>query len=239
MPNIRMAWRPSDALMIWGAVSRAVRTPSRIDEELTFVGFPGFITTFTFESEELLAYELGLRIQPTANSTLSATLYRHEYDKLRTSTLSPPAPGGFPVYVGNGLEGAVYGLELWGDVAVNEAWRLSAGVTLLEQGFRSDPLASDVNASGEDPGYQVFLRSQANLSQDLMLDLRLRAIDEPNAQVPAYVELDARLGWRLDERTEIAFTGSNLFDEAHPESFDIAPLLQARRNVQLSLHFIY
>jgi iron complex outermembrane recepter protein len=239
MPNVRMAWRPSEDFMIWSAISRAVRTPSRIDQELTFVGFPGFITTFTFESEELLAYELGLRFQPTASTTFSATLYRHEYDKLRTSTLSPPAPGGFPVYVGNGLEGEVYGLELWGDVALSEAWRVSAGLTVLEQEFRADPLSSDVNASGDDPGYQVFLRSQANLSPDLMFDLHLRAIAEPSPAVPAYVELDARLGWRLSERVEVALAGRNLLDEAHPEAFDIAPLLQARRNVQMSLRVTY
>jgi iron complex outermembrane recepter protein len=239
MPNVRMAWRPSDDVMVWGAISRAVRTPSRIDEELTFVGFPGFITTFTFESEELLAYELGLRFQPTANSTLSATLYRHDYDKLRTSTLSPPAPGGFPVFVGNGLEGEIYGLELWGDVAVSDDWRLSAGLTLLDSEFRTEPLSSDVNGSGDDPGYQFFLRSQANLSPSVTLDLHLRAVEEPAPLVPAYVELDARMGWRLNERVEIALAGRNLLDEAHPESFDIAPLLQARRSVQLSARLSY
>jgi iron complex outermembrane receptor protein len=239
MPNVRLAWRPSDELMVWGAVSRAVRTPSRIDEELTFIGFPGFVEPFTFESEELLAYELGLRIQPTANSTLSATLYRHEYDGLRSSSLTPPAPGGFPVFVGNGVEGEVYGLELWGDVALSEDWRLSAGLTLLEQDFRADPLSSDVNGSGDDPEYQLFLRSRSNLSHDLTLDLHLRAIAEPAPQVPAYVELDGRLGWRLNERVEIALSGRNLLDEAHPESFDIAPLLQARRGFQLGVRLNY
>jgi iron complex outermembrane recepter protein len=239
MPNVRLAWRPSDEFMVWGAISRAVRTPSRIDEELTFIGFPGFIQTFTFQSEELLAYELGLRFQPTANSTLSATLYQHDYDELRTSSLSPPPPGGFPVFVGNGLEGEIYGLELWGDVAINDDWRLSAGVTLLDQEFRTDPLSSDVNGSGDDPSYQFFLRSHANLSQQLTLDLHLRAIDEVHPLVPAYVELDARFGWRLSERVEIALAGRNLLDEAHPESFDIAPLLQARRSVAVSARVSY
>jgi iron complex outermembrane receptor protein len=239
MPNARLAWRPSDESMVWGAISRAVRTPSRIDEELTFIGFPGFIAPFTFRSEELLAYELGVRVQPTSNSTLSATLYRHDYDELRTSSLSPPPPGGFPLFVGNGLEGEVYGLELWGDVAINDDWRLSAGLTLLDQEFRTDPLSSDVNGSGDDPGYQLSLRSQANLSSNLTLDLHLRAIDEVHPQVPAYVELDARLGWQLNERVEIALSGRNLLDEAHPESFDIAPLLQARRSVQVSARLSY
>jgi iron complex outermembrane recepter protein len=141
--------------------------------------------------------------------------------------------------VGNGLEGEIYGFELWGDVAVNDDWRLSAGVTLLDQEFRIDPLSSDVNGSGDDPGYQFFLRSQANLSQDLTLDLHLRAIDEVHPLVPAYVELDARLGWRLTDRVEIALAGRNLLDDAHPESFDIAPLLQTRRSVEIAARISY
>lgn len=236
MPNVRLAWRPADELMIWGAISRAVRTPSRIDEELSL---PPFTRSFTFKSEELLAYELGLRVQPTPNSTISATLYRHDYDDLRTSNLTPPAPGGFPVFVGNGLEGEVYGLELWGDLAVTDAWRLGAGVTLLDSEFRTDPLASDVNGSGDDPGYQFFLRSQADIAPNFALDLYLRAIDEPSPLAPAYVELDARLGWRLTDHVELSLSGRNLLDEAHPESFDISPLLQARRSVHLSARVTY
>jgi iron complex outermembrane recepter protein len=239
MPNVRLAWRPDEDFMVWGAVSRAVRTPSRIDQELTFVGFPGFVDTFRFESEELLAYELGVRAQPFSNATLSATLYRHEYEGLRTSSLSPPLPGGFPVFVGNGLEGEIDGLELWGDLAISDRWRLSAGLTLLQSDFRTAPLSSDVNGSGEDPGYQLFIRSEANLTDALTLDLDLRAIEEVNAQVPTYTSLNGRLGWRLNDHAEIGLAGRNLLDEAHPESFDIAPLLQARRSVQLSLQVSY
>jgi iron complex outermembrane receptor protein len=239
MPNVRLAWRPDGNLMVWGAISRAVRTPSRIDEELTFVGFPGFIDTFRFKSEDLLAYELGVRAQPLSNATVSATVYYHDYDNLRTSSLSPPAPGGFPIFVGNGLAGEIDGLELWGDLAVSENWRISAGVTLLHSDFHTQPLSSDVNGSGEDPNYQLFIRSQANLTPTLTLDLEFRKIDEVDAQVPGYDELNGRLGWRLNDHAELALAGRNLLDEAHPESFDIAPLLQARRAVELSLHVSY
>jgi iron complex outermembrane receptor protein len=234
MPNARIAWRPSDTMMAWAAVSRAVRTPSRIDEELSF---PPFTRSFTFESEELLAYELGVRLQPTSNSTLSATLYRHDYEELRTSNQTPP--GVFPIFVGNGLEGQVHGLEMWGDVALRDNWRVSAGVTLLDSDFYTEPFATDVNGTGDDPGYQVFLRSQADLTPDLALDLNLRGVDETSPEVPAYIELDARLGFRLSDHIEIAFAGRNLLDEAHPESFDIAPLLQARRSLHLSARLTY
>jgi iron complex outermembrane recepter protein len=236
MPNVRLAWHPSDDVMIWGAVSRAVRTPSRIDEELSF---PVLIIPFTFESEELLAYELGVRAQPTTNTTLSVTLYLHDYDKLRTSSRSPPPPGGFPVWVGNGLEGEIQGLEMSGDIAVTDDWRVSAGLTLLDSEFRTDPLAFDVNGSGDDPDHQFFVRSRANLSEAWMLDIDLRAIGEPSPQVPSYVEVNSHLAWRVNDRVELALSGRNLLDEAHPESFDIPPLLQPRRSFQLSAHVTY
>src|SRR6266436_4982228 len=64
-PSARLAWKASRRQMIWGAISRAVRTPSRIDRELfvpgrqpfLLAGGPGFL------SENLSAYELGYRTQ--------------------------------------------------------------------------------------------------------------------------------------------------------------------------------
>jgi iron complex outermembrane receptor protein len=35
LPNLRVAWQPDDRNLVWAAVSRAVRTPSRIDRQLT------------------------------------------------------------------------------------------------------------------------------------------------------------------------------------------------------------
>ena len=84
------------------AVSRAVRTPSRIDRELVN---PGVITPGGFESEYLLAYELGYRTQPTPNSSLSVNLYYHDYEDIRTVNLTPP--GVLPARFGNGLEGEI------------------------------------------------------------------------------------------------------------------------------------
>jgi iron complex outermembrane receptor protein len=234
MPNIRVAWRPNDDQMVWAAVSRAVRTPSRIDYELQA---PGIIIPGSFVSEELLAYELGYRGQPTSNTALSATLFFHDYENLRTSSLTPP--GVLPARVGNDLEGEAYGLELWSDIGVTEDWRLSAGLTLLEQDFRTGPFASDVNGSGDDPRYQVFLRSHHNLAPDWSLDLDLRSIDEARPDVPGYSELNARLGWRITDAVEIALSGRNLLDGAHPESFDNPPFEQAPRTVQISARVTY
>ncbi|HEX8527177.1 TonB-dependent receptor plug domain-containing protein, partial [Allosphingosinicella sp.] len=51
LPNLRLAWRPSERSTWWGAVSRAVRTPSRIDRQLVFL--PLLAEASDFESEKL------------------------------------------------------------------------------------------------------------------------------------------------------------------------------------------
>jgi iron complex outermembrane receptor protein len=204
-----------------------VRTPSRIDRDLVN---PGVIFQGGMQSEDLLAYEIGYRMQPTPKSSFSATLYRHEYDGVRTINLTPP--GVLPASQGNGLSGPVYGAEIWGDVDVTDDWRLSAGLTLFRSDLELAPLAIDFNGSGFNPDYQVFLRSHLQLAPDWTLNLNLRAIDEIAPQIPAYAELDARLAWRIGD-AEISLSGFNLLDESHPESIDGAQLFEARRSLQL------
>ncbi|MDZ4691347.1 TonB-dependent receptor plug domain-containing protein [Terricaulis sp.] len=234
MPSARLAWHPAENSLVWAAVSRAVRTPSRIDYELEI---PGVVVPGQFQSEYLIAYELGYRRQPNAWSSFSINLYYHEYEGVRTLNLTPP--GVLPACYCNGLNGGIYGAEAWADFAINEDWRISAGATLLESDLETDPLAIDFNGSGYDPSYQIFLRSRADLSSDFTLDLDLRAIDSPAPQIPAYVELGARLGWRVNDNVEIALAGHNLLDESHPESFDEGPVYEARRTVQLSARLTY
>jgi hypothetical protein len=88
MPDARIAWRPFGADMIWGSVSRAVRTPSRFDRDLIN---PGVLAGGPdFDSEDLVAYEAGYRTQPTISSSLSISVFYNVYDDLRTVEASTP-----------------------------------------------------------------------------------------------------------------------------------------------------
>ena len=58
---------------LWASISRAVRTPSRVDRDIAASSAPNPALPFfarllgnkDFESETVLAYELGYRVQPT------------------------------------------------------------------------------------------------------------------------------------------------------------------------------
>lgn len=237
LPSARLAWKPADETLIWGAVSRSVRNPSRLDRELVF---PPFLVASQFEPEELVAYELGYRGRPLASLSISATLFHHEYEGLRSTE---PTPGTiFPVRIGNGLEGHTAGLEAWGDLDVTPAWRLSAGFSTLDKDIRPSSDSLDVSrlaSAGHDPEFQGFLQSRSRLSPTVDLDLRLRYVGEtPREQTggyvdaPAYAEADARLAWRIREGVELSLAGRNLLDASHPEATE-----PRRRELRRSFSF--
>ena len=217
MPDTRIAWRPFGADMIWGSISRAVRTPSRFDRDLRNAGV--LAGGPDFDSEDLVAYEIGYRTQPTRSSSLSVSAFYNVYDNLRTVEASTPAI--FPLVVSNNMKGETFGIEAWGSYALADWWRINAGLSTLHKNLRLVPGNRDVfgvQFAGNDPAYQVMLRSSMDLPGDLQFDLDLRAIDDlPSPRVPGYFEANARLGWRITKSLEIAIVGTNLFHARHTE----------------------
>lgn len=221
-PSLRLAWTPAPAHLVWGAVSRAVRAPSRIDEHFFVPGQAPYLIEGGpgFEAEELLAYGLGYRVQPDPKVALRLTGFYHDYDQLRsTEPLQPPER--FPVRVANGLEGETYGLELGVDYHPTDWWRLRAGYTHLQLHVQPGPGSRDTSkGSGEshDANHHVSLWSMWDLPARLELDLGLRYVSHiANQQVPAYAEVDARLGWRPRPNLEVSIVGQNLLHSRHVE----------------------
>jgi len=220
LPNLRLAWRPAEDVLLWSAVSRSVRTPSRVDRNLAF---PGILDAGTFDSEKVVAIEAGYRGQPSAGSSLSISVFYNIYDGLRTTEVNP-VTGFLPVRLGNGLKGNSFGVEAWASRRLARWWRLSAGFATLHKNFRLKPGHSDLEngiSLGNDPDYQILLRSQADLGERIELDLTLRAVDSlPKPHVSGYVDADARLAWTPNEHLELFVSGSNLLHERRDESAD-------------------
>lgn len=228
MPNIRLAYQASDTALLWASVSRAVRTPSKVDRELEAPGV--LLPSPNFASETMNAYELGYRGQPLPDLSLSASLYYNDYNDLRSDQGTPVTV--FPVILANGAAGGAYGTEIWGNYTVTDGWRLSAGFNWLLRDFHNKPGYTDLGAGqteGQDPPYQVQLRSQMNLGKRFEFDVGLRgvgAVTQKNLVggqvrlVAAYAEADARFGWRLTGSTELSLEGFNLLHQHHLEAYD-------------------
>ncbi len=239
LPNARLAWQPSTDTLVWSAVSRAVRTPSRIDRQLVA---PGILApNDDFVSEKLTAFEAGYRAQPFTGTTLSISVFYNVYDDLRTTALSPA--GGLPVRLENGLRGETYGVEAWGSYQLTGWWRLHAGVATLHKDFEVKPGRTDITngaSAGNDPDYSFKLRSQMEVTDNVNIDVTTRTVDDLEHQgIDGFTAVDARIAWRLTPGVEFAVSGFNLFDKRHAESFYQPPVKLVRRSVVASTRVVF
>ncbi len=219
-PNARLAWTPNDWQTVWGAVSRAVRSPSRIDRDLLLRVPPvTLLGSQNSDSEKLLAYELGYRIRPLSRLVLSLAAFYNDYDDIHS--VEPTIASPTTLVFGSGLRGRSWGAELSGTYQVTDRWRLRGGYTYFDKRLSMKPGSQDVTqglAEGNDPRHQFLLQSLLDLPFHFELDWVARYVDTlPSPNVPSYFTIDARLAWRPRRNLELAIVGQNLWDDRHPE----------------------
>src|SRR2546422_6569532 len=208
---------------LWAAVSRALRTPSRIDRELfARVSFtpPSFLAGGPgFHSEEELAYELGFRHQQGSLALSVATFYSRYHGLRSVEQVNPPAPD--TVVIGNGQDGESYGGELTADYRVTDRCRLRAGYTELRVHVWPNPGSTDMSrgaTESQTPDRQFLLQSSVDLPAHLVLSAGFHAIDDINNElVPAYAEMNARLIWQPTSHLDLSLVGQNLLHSRHRE----------------------
>lgn len=242
-PSVRLAWRVNENHTLWSAISRAVRTPSRIDGEFYAPSSPPFTLLQgnpNFESEKLTSYELGLRTQSLERFTAALSTFYNDYDDVRSIERVNPTTA-FPVYIGNGLTGKSHGAELTADYQVTEIWRLHAGYTELRVHLKRKPNSTDTNLSSNesrDPEQFWSLRSSLDLPGNCQLDANFRHVSQiANQGVSAYGELDLRVAWRARPNLELALVGQNLLHAQHAEFGAIsANPVNTRKEIERGLY---
>jgi len=175
-PSARLLWIPSITTTVWAAVSRAVRTPSRIDSDLRLVAQVFDAPPITrvealgsdrLEAEALIAYEAGYRVVPHARLSLDVAAYYHDYNRLRSLTPGPPVLEGnvivVPFIVGNNAHARTYGGTASATVRPSSRWGIRASYTYLNMsaGLEADVLPgtiADVNP-GLNPSHQLSVWS--------------------------------------------------------------------------------
>ncbi|TLY53881.1 MAG: hypothetical protein E6K50_05215, partial [Gammaproteobacteria bacterium] len=147
-PSARLQWNPQSTQLLWGAISRAVRTPSRYDRDLLvpsgLINAPPpfqFPTTYLkgspdLVSETLLAYEVGYRAALGLKLAASVSAFYNEYHDLRSTAATATTAVyvfPYPIFFQNNLEGETHGLEISASYRMLEWWRLRAGYDLLQE----------------------------------------------------------------------------------------------------------
>ncbi len=235
LPNIRLGWRYAPDRLLWTALSRAVRAPSRIDRDFYSPGIPPFLLEGdpAFKSEVSDVLEIGFRSQPVAAFSYSVTGFYHLHDRLRTYE---PVPG-HPTW-GNRAEGESYGIEGWATWRIVPAWRVSAGGVAARQHLWLEPGSLDAGVGlatlGNDPSAWWSVRTSVDLTPRHELDVAVRHVaPRPNPAMPAYTTVDARFGWNVSPTLQLSLVVQNAFAPSHPEWGPAANRAEIQRSVFL------
>ncbi|HZO83631.1 MAG TPA: TonB-dependent receptor, partial [Verrucomicrobiae bacterium] len=232
-PSGRITWAPHQQHTVWASVARAVRTPSRAESDIRLneeSPISPFIITSIFGSpdygsEELIAYELGYRVQPEERLSFDLALFYNDYDDLRSIEvigLQPGPPPHVAMVADNQLEGITYGGELAANLQAAKWWRLRLAYSFLQMDLETKEGSTDTTSvadySGSSPEHQVSVISSIDLPENISLDVWGRYVDRlPARDIDSYFTFDVRLAWRPTENLELSVVGQNLWDNQHPE----------------------
>jgi iron complex outermembrane receptor protein len=252
-PSVRLLWTPSTHQSFWTAVTRAVRTPSDIEDTLTTTtpvstNPPTFSQTTgdrIFTSETMLGYEAGFRQLVNPRLSFDLATFYNQYDHLLS--LEPGTPfmedGAIidPFVNRNGIRGTTKGFELLANWKPSTSWRIEGSYAWLDMDLMNKPGSLDAttvsSTEGASPRHDISLKSFIDLSSKFEFNQIVRYVSAlPAEQVTAYVTADARVAWHPDRRFEFAVTGQNLLQPHHAEyGGDPGPLVGIKRSVYAAI----
>jgi iron complex outermembrane receptor protein len=256
-PSARLRWTPSLPHTFVLSVTRAVRTPSRVERDLELSTVltpvvPAFLRLMpnpAFDPERLVAYEAGYRVQPGPRLFMTISTFVNQHTDLLSTEISqpfaeaepPPPHVVLPLRFANGLHGNSHGLEITSDLRVTGWWRWTSAYSFLRIQLTRDADSRDVSqerlGEGSSPRHQVELQSSMDLPSGIDVDWMFRYVSELPAQaVRGYATSDVRVAWLAHRRLELALVGKNLHQPHHLEfSGGTSGNVEVRRSAYASL----
>jgi iron complex outermembrane recepter protein len=259
-PSVRLLWSPTSHQSAWLATTRAVRTPSRVDEDVQFnilaQATPAPPVFFEIAGnpklrpEQLIAYEAGYRSQVNRRLYFDVATFFNTYNDLQgygplslAVTHNPP-PVDYLIVLpyDNVIEGRSIGTEVTPVWDVLRSWQLRGTYSLLHFDLRDKPGFTDVGSLlstylGSSPTHTANVQSILSLPKHLEFSQTYRYVSElPEYSIHPYSTADARLGRAVGEGFTFSVAGQNLLRPSHPEfGGDPGPLVGIKRTVFASL----
>jgi iron complex outermembrane receptor protein len=239
-PSARLLWTPRPRQTFWAAVTRAVRTPSRLDTDVELFEFLGDLpkTTVpaylevtgdpTFDSEELLGYEAGYRTLITSKFYVDFSAFDNQYDDLASYGKGTGSLQTKPITYfllaepyANGIKGSTEGFEIAPKWNPTSWWQLKGSYSYLHLSTEDKPGYTDTGTvaiyNGSSPHSGIVIQSLFSLPKRFEYDMTYRYVSALPAQaVQAYSTADVRVGWHTGD-LEFSVDGQNLFQPEHGE----------------------
>jgi iron complex outermembrane receptor protein len=256
-PSARLAWTPTGNDTVWTAVTRAIRTASRIEDgfRFSFLAVPEvplylrLVGDGGFTEEDMLGYEAGIRHSFSGHGSLDLSLFHNRYHNLLSveagagvvETLPTPAHLVLPLYFRNGIAANTTGGEISGVWDPKPWWRVQASYALALVDARHEPGSIDASTvgqlEGDTPAHSVVARSTFAMPHNFDLGLTYRFVSViPDQKVRSYSTGDISAGWNPIGSLDFRVVGRNLFSPAHPEyGGDPGPLVEVARSVYFGI----
>jgi iron complex outermembrane receptor protein len=258
-PSARFSWTPTEQQTVWGALTHAVRTPSRIEQGFRFTAlavpslplYLRLIGDGQFTPEQLNGYELGYRRYLKNAGFISVATYYNRYDDLLSvenlpagvETSPPPTHLVLPLYLRNGIQTQTAGVEIASLWDLRRWWRVRANYAFMHLDAKRKPSSNDASTvgqlEGDSPVHTAVIQSFLTLPRAVEFSLTYRyvaALTGTDQKVPAYSTGDAQMAKHLTRDLQVSIVGRNLLQPAHPEyAGPPGGLVGVRRSAYLQL----
>jgi iron complex outermembrane receptor protein len=257
-PSLRFTWLTDERSTFWAGISRAVRTPARLNTDIRLTApiegagtpIPFYVTVAgdpNYRTEELLAYEAGYRIQIGERLSLDVAVFNNYYDHLQTQEageifveMASLPYTVLPVSLGNGMKGETYGGTFVANWQPLDRWRLRFQYSRIEFDLELKPGSADVNSlnlAGNSPRHQFAMYSFVELPHGLSLYTGARFVDDLRSQgIEDYLAVDLNLAWQVSDVFRVSLTLQNANDRRHRE-FGDGTFLERRGYLKMAWTF--
>ncbi len=260
-PNAKLLWEPTPHQTAWAALTRAVRTPSRLDQDLQLTDYlattslPVFLRVVgspNFKSEHLIGTEFGYRTLIARTLYMDFSIFRNDYNHLYgygpggavVETAPAPARLVLKEPLANALKGDTSGGEIAPDWKPAAWLEIKGAYSYLHLYVHDRPGFTDTqntaSDNGSSPHHQVVIQSRFNLPRRIEMDTTYRNVSSlPAQKVAAYQTVDARFGWRASQNWNLAVAGQNLLQPRHAEfGSDVNTIVGIKRDVYATVTWV-
>lgn len=242
-PSARLLYTPDARNTFWASVSRAVRAPSRAENDARVLGgvvplqplpfAAAYVGNRDLKSEQLLALESGYRAEPVSNLSLDLVGFLNFHHGV-VEALPSGAPGmGFSpvphlvnaVSPQNAANGISYGAEVATRWKVSDQFTLAASYSYLCMSLTTDEgiqgSAPGTNTDRSSPSHQAQVRAYYDITRDLQVNAATYFVGTvENPHISSYLRTDLNVVWKMHKNAELQAGVRNLFDPQHPEFID-------------------
>ena len=228
-PSAQMLWHPRDSTTLWGSVAHALRTPGRLDRDISVLqalspGGNGVPPTFlqvagnpNFKSEVLIGWGAGLRQVLWSRLYVDVAAFHNQHDNIESyntplftdTTPTTPYPYlSMNAEYANGLRGVSDGIEIapdWKPLSWFEMRGSFSHVHVAlhsKAGFSQAAYASLIE--GSSPHREASIQGIFTIGPRLEIVPDYRFVSAlPAESTPSYESADARVSYHIDHHSMV------------------------------------